>query len=346
MEILIVGAGPAGTLTSLYSLKKGYKVSIFEEHSQAGIPQHCSGVISYNTLNNLKEFIDCDNLIINRVERAIFHFSNNKEIVFDKKNEAVIINREALDKALADAASRNGAKIFYNKRFNGNFEKNFDVIVGADGTLSTVAEKFNFPKIKDYVFTLKTYIKKPIEDENTVHLFFDSKKFLGFFAWLIPHSKDMAEVGVGTIDKSKLSDAFKEFLSELKPSFTYPSKGKLIPISSRSKIGKVLPYLKILLVGDAAGQTKPFTGGGMAYLLAASKLASLHLEDPLEYEKNWKKFIFKDYLIFLLAHKFFSYSPHLFSSIFSDVFNFFKLNKFISKYGNMDFPSKIVDSLF
>ena len=131
------------------------------------------------------------------------------------------------------------------------------------------------------------WIKKGI-----VEIFFDQKKYPGFFAWIIPIDEGRGKVGVAG-KGINVSISIDEFL---KSKGDYSTIRKIFaPIWIKGPIKKFVND-KTVIIGDAAGQTKPTTSGGiytsgMGGILAGraiSKFLKSNNQDDLEeYQKKW-----------------------------------------------------------
>jgi len=296
-DIIVVGAGPTGSVVAEAVAKEGYSVLVLEEHSEIGLPEHCTGKISINALKVLKLK---PTSILQRVRGATF-FAPNMKFFTVKRNsfQATILNRCKFDKDLSQKAIKAGAVLFTEARvtnvsinskgadiiFNLEGEKQracSRVVIGADGAQSTVARK------------LGIYSKKPMKmkiaaqrkmtgvfnlDQDMVEMFFGNKYAPGFFAWVVPIAKDVAKVGL-CVTPSSGKPAMK-FLDEFIKTHPFVSE-RLRDCSVLEQSAHIIPTggsIKkdvsngVLIVGDAAGQVKSTTGGGLYYGILCAKIA-------------------------------------------------------------------------
>ncbi|MBU0586626.1 NAD(P)/FAD-dependent oxidoreductase, partial [Candidatus Micrarchaeota archaeon] len=205
---------------------------------------------------------------------------------------------------------------------------------------------FNFPKITKYAFTLKTTAKIQMDDPEKVYLFYDNKMFPGFFAWLIPHNEEQAEIGLGTTQSSKLMQGFEFLLDKIKPSCHGPISGRVIPLVPRKKTAGVFNQKNVLLVGDAAGQVKSSSGGGVVFGTSSARIAGALVESPWDYETAWRKENEADILAHVFLRNFFSLQPNELLKLTGVSSNIIGLNRIFSLYGNMDRPIKTMKSVF
>lgn len=332
-DVAIVGAGPIGSTLAYKIAKEGYSVVILEKKKEIGIPLHCAGIVS----KKLRDFNEIpDDLILNEAKGAYLHSTNHTLKVEKDKTEAFIIDRVAYDQFLVKRAIDEGAKLFTQYKVidvdsktglikcNNNKEIFAKVIVGADGSKSFVSslfnDKFNYFNASQYLVETNKFgsynnrnnnsnndmnnNSNDINDSNSndfVDLFAISKILPGFL-WCIPTSKNGYRVGLFSNntykDQKKVLD---EFLANDKRfdscNILEKYSGK-IPIFDKNK--KIVND-RIILIGDAASQLKPTTGGGLIIGFDTCDIAKKTIvkflnsdkQDNLgylkEYEKNFKK---------------------------------------------------------
>jgi flavin-dependent dehydrogenase len=227
-------------------------------------------------------------------------------------------------------------------------EEKGNIIIGADGAVSTVASAFDFPQIKDYVLTYKAEFKAAeIPDIGMVGLYFSKSFAKGLFGWHVPYSKGTVELGLGVEHRAKItsSSAFRIFTESEEARSLIKIKGEalskrasMIPISTRRQTAK----RNVALVGDAAGQVKATTGGGIIYgcLCAESLVKVIEEGKPLaEYERRWRASYGRDLGMHRLAHSYYSKSD------LQRTFRMLKIlgmDGFLGKYGDMDSPSLVL----
>jgi len=285
-RIHVVGAGPSGSIAAISAIRNGADVVISEEHGRSGIPENCSGLFSIDGLRSLSQFLRHDDLVINRIRGADIHFAGEKISIRRKSPVAYVCDRSRIDRALIEKASDEGAQVRYNERISGRFHS--DNIIGADGPLSSVARHFSFPRIPCYAATLQARIPYRSQENDIVELFFSNHDFPGFFAWVIPHDERTAEFGVGVEVPNRALDAWQRLLNRKGVESQVTPKGAAIPLNVRSQTAKQVGKQSVLLVGDAAGQVKSTTGGGVIFGGNCAAIAGRHFDDPLRYELAWR----------------------------------------------------------
>lgn len=366
-DVAIVGGGPIGSTLAYKIAKEGYKVAILDKKKEIGIPLQCAGIVSKN-LMDVNEIPD--NLILNSVKGAYLHSSNNTLKVEKNHTEAFIIDRIAYDKFLAERAVNSGVK-FFNQykvtyidpdngiiRCQNNMEVSAKVIVGADGSKSFVSsllnEKFNYFNASQYLVEINTSSRDNIINTNAVEFvdLFAISKILPGFLWCIPTSDSSFRVGLFSNnsykDQKEILNSFLANDERFKESSIIEKYHGKIPIFDKNK--KIIKD-RILLIGDAASQLKPTTGGGLIIGFDTTNLAKDAIIKSLnngninflkDYEKNFKKKYAKELNYQIRVQK---TLENLSDNDLDYMFNKLKeknAEEIISKYGDMDKQSILV----
>ncbi|MBN1169517.1 NAD(P)/FAD-dependent oxidoreductase [Candidatus Micrarchaeota archaeon] len=332
-DVHIVGAGPAGSLSAISALEKGHEVVISEDHPESGYPKNCSGLFSKDGLSSLS--IDYKKHIINPIYGANIYFVDQKLEIRKKQPVGFVCNRSKIDRSLAETAERLGAKINYNEKIKDSFHSK--TIIGADGPLSAVARHFSFPKISAYAFTLQSFVDYQAEDPYIVEVFLSSR-FKGFFGWIIPHNEDVAEFGVGSLNN--VQGAWKALLDIKRISAPTP-RGWTIPIAVRPRTSLAKNNYKVLLVGDAAGQVKSTTGGGVIFGGHCAKIAGRTLS-PLLYELEWRTQFGIDLKIHQVIQNYLAGQSDAGIQALGRRLKKLNCDEFLSGFGHMDRPTKML----
>jgi flavin-dependent dehydrogenase len=233
-----------------------------------------------------------------------------------------------------------------------------NIIVGADGILSAVAKHFSMGSISKYILTYKAEFNIEVRDAKTVDLFFDNSIAPKFFAWLCPNSKDILEVGIGIDAKYGNSKtaferfvAMKEVRDQIDVAKMLEGYASMIPMQTLRRV--VDAEKEVVLVGDAAGQVKPTTGGGIVFGGNAARLAAKVIEEHIrlgtsleKYEKLFRKGFGTDIKLHSALNK-------IYSGLDSKKLEFLiKMSKslgfesFLANYGDMDKPSVMLKRFF
>ena len=339
-DLHVIGAGPAGSIAAIAAARAGRKVLMSEEHTCAGLPQHCSGLFSKDGLISLRDFFDYRKLVKNGINGAVIDFAGEKIEIKTRSQIAYVCDRAGLDAELAANAESEGVQIEYDEKITGNYKAGS--IIGADGPFSHVANNFGFPRIAEYASTVQAYLKYRTETPDMVEVFLSNEKFPGFFGWIIPHDEELAEFGAGVALPNNVGNAWRSLLKMKNTSYNGDIKGAVIPIAVRSQTAKKVGKRNVLLVGDAAGHTKATTGGGVMIGGNCAKYAGLHSEKPWRYELEWKLRYGLDFRLHRFVHDYLaSKSDSEMRQIGKAVKNS-EIDRFLSQNGHMDRPTKMM----
>ncbi|MDR0900668.1 MAG: geranylgeranyl reductase family protein [Methanobrevibacter sp.] len=361
-DVAIIGAGPIGS-TLAYKLSQfGVNVAIFEKKNEIGVPLQCAGIVS----KKIKELNDLpEDFILNEVKGAYLHSREYDLKVQKDETEAFIIDRIAYDQYLAKKAIESGAKLFKQFKaiaidskkgiikFQNKDEIKAKIIVGADGSKSFVSDLFNdeFDYFNASQYLIETQNPEKVSKRDFVDVFAISKILPGFI-WCIPSSKNSYRIGLFSNNTYKEQ---KEILNEFlinnkrfkKCNVIEKYHGKIPIFNKKKKIVKD----RILLIGDAASQLKPTTGGGLIIGFDTVEIAKKSIITSLEsnnvgklsdYEKKFKKKYSKELSYQIKVQQ----TLKILSDNDLD-YMFEKLKekdgeKLISKYGDMDKQSVLV----
>ena len=288
-DVHIVGAGPAGLFAGIAALRSGRSALASEEHSRVGEPEACSGLISRSGLEALRKSagVDYSRARINAINSAKIVCGKEEFAITPKEETAVLISRSEFDGLAAEKFVEEGGRLELGKKVTGDFQS--DCIIGADGPASLVAEKFGFPKIKSYVASMQGDFAYECEDAHCATLYLSSQDFPGFFGWAIPKNESEAKIGLGVALPRHPLAYYRRFLAQLgvegKPSHEFAA---VIPTSVRAKTAMRAGKRNVLLAGDAAGQVKATTGGGVFFGASCGMLAGKYADAPEKYEKAWR----------------------------------------------------------
>ncbi|MGZ7049366.1 MAG: geranylgeranyl reductase family protein [Methanobacterium sp.] len=362
-DVAVIGAGPIGSTFARYVAEKGLNVAIFEKKKEVGVPLQCAGLLG----KKIKEVnVLPDEVIISKLNGAYLHSPSDMMLnVYKEEPVAYVLDRVAYDKYLSKLAVEKGAKLFLNHRVeNIDVEKGeiylkdkkitAKVIVGTDGHSSLVSKKFNGKPSSIHAAQFLMDTGNDCFSENLVHLYVDSKISPGFI-WIIPISKRTARVGLFyDTEYKELNNILKdfacnnEFLKDSKILKKY--HGKIPVYNYKNKIVKG----RAILIGDAASQIKPTTGGGLVIGFICAKMAAEDVVEAIKsddisllnnYQKRYKKKFENELKMQLKVQKTFE---SLTNSDLDSMFAKLKekgAEKIISKYGDIDSQSPLVKEM-
>jgi geranylgeranyl reductase family protein len=370
-DVAVVGAGPAGSRTARDLAARGFRVRLLEEHRRVGVPSHCSGLISLRTL---RESGIGEQAIIHRIIGAYAHTQSGSEVELGGgKVQAVAIDRIKWDQALCDQAQEAGAELVRARvtsveRINSHVRLTTQtdgrdstltarLVVGADGTHSRVRRTLGMGAPREYAYNLGIEGRMKARRDDFVHVFVGRDMAPGWFGWIIPAGDGMVRVGIGSNNHAspavkpidcyhEMERRFPSLFEGIEPCRMY---GGTIPL----EFAPMTYGDNVLLVGDAAGQVKPFSGGGIYTSLVAARHAARTAAGALKagdlsaarlstYEKRWKKEIGRELVRSLRLRRFGlglseDEVERVMAALRTD-----GLRKLAAEYGDIDYPSRVL----
>ena len=285
-DAIIVGAGPSGSQLAYGLAKLGYEVLVLDGKTAAGEDICCTGIVSRECLDL---FAIDRKLVLRPASAAKFVAPSGKWLRLWRDSEvAYILDRPALDVALANRAHEAGADyLFAAKVKDINLEADcvrvkasyhgedraFEarVVVLATGFGSPLPGRLGLGHIRDCVIGGQARVKIGGVDE--VEIYFNQALVPGGFAWLVPTRDGEGLAGLVTLRQPEL--CLDSLLSRLWAAGKIASAEAeagyaVIPIRPLPKTSTD----RVLVVGEAAGQIKPTTGGGIYYGLLCAEIAA------------------------------------------------------------------------
>ena len=311
-DVIVAGGSVAGLLSAREISAEGYSVLVIEEDYEIGTPEHCGGLVSIAGLEELG-IIPFRKTFDHMIESAKITSPNGNSFTINSKKQKVVeISRRELDKQIAFQAQKNGAIIKVRTSFQEitdtgirtNEEKiDCKIFVDARGVSSLIHKDRTGILSSAQYEIYANWIKK-----GKVEVIFDQEKYPGFFAWIIPSDQGKGKVGVAGrgINVSEALDII------LKERGNFSTIRKIYaPIWIKGPIEKFVEG-KTVIIGDAAGQAKPTTAGGiftsgMGGVYAGQAISKFlktnEISDLHNYQKKWTERFGKEFEKQLLARK-------------------------------------------
>ncbi len=325
-DVIVVGAGPAGSTVAYEAARRGFKVLLAEEHARIGVPSHCTGKLSAAATKELGVETP---IILAELRGAIFYSPSGIQLTVEKaKTQAFILDRETFDLQLAYRAVDSGAILSTASRVTRveiggpavnvslniqgrNLTKTCKVVVGADGVASFVARQTGL--YSKASIEMKLAAQKELAEVRSIpsgfaEIFFGKQYAPGFFGWVVPITSNGARVGLCV--KPGTNEAPMSRLNLFVASHPVVApllKGSIVKRESIHTIPTGGPLKQtvgdgVLIVGDAAGQVKSTTGGGLYYGILCAQMAGQSLTKVLDkaegivrakelesYEAQWRE---------------------------------------------------------
>lgn len=281
VDILIIGAGPAGGAAAIAAAEAGLSVLLIERKKEIGVPVQCAEFIPLPLGNRAH----ADGVLRQRISgmKSILPSGAVEETDFP----GLMIDRARFDQALAESAIAAGAQVWTHSRLDrlegdaaqitradqSRLSVTYKVLIGADGPHSTVAELLGLPPLETVNTRQYTVELKHAYTDTDIWL---SADYPGGYAWLFPKNRE-ANLGLGAdkrflTDLKRPLDALHRQLSEtgLVGSSIVARTGGAIPVGG---MRERLFVSNAIFAGDAAGLTHPITGGGIAAAVASGEAA-------------------------------------------------------------------------
>ncbi len=324
-DIIVVGGGPAGSTTARFLAREGFKVKILDARSYIGIPVRCGEAIGKETINDiLKIGVPKDAL---RTEIDGFRVISPSLKVIDyrlPKGEGYVVDRRIFDKELLKGAVLEGADIQLNTRvtkikvdkekgvtieaeLNGKeITESAPIVVGADGIYSVIARDADLAKPIDPIDLNTSFgyemVGVKFEEPTMFDLYMGNEIAPRGYLWVFPKGESSANVGIGIgvgFAKKSVREYLDDFIFKSDEGKKRFKNAKVI----EERIGAIpvggslekLATDRVLLVGDAARQVNPLTGGGIAYGMESGKMISDTLVKAFEKEDFTDKFLSTTY---------------------------------------------------
>jgi digeranylgeranylglycerophospholipid reductase len=313
-DAVVIGAGPAGSLTAERLAAQGLDVVLLEEHDAIGQPVHCTGLLGFDAFD---EFDLPRDLVLGFAEAARFWGATGQSVtVRSHRIRAAVIDRAALDQALAARAERSGAVLHRGWRAETVTASQRSVTVSGRGfarhldarvCVLACGASYRFHRQLGLgtpaVFLQSAQLETPFPETGDVEVRFGNKIAPAGFAWLVPLRRDgTPHARIGLMSKNRASERFASFVGEICARAGIPAPALPAPRLKMLPLGPVSRTYadRILAVGDAAGLVKPTTGGGIYYGLVSGAIAAEVLGDSLRrdrlaagrlrrYESRWRR---------------------------------------------------------
>lgn len=328
-DVAVIGAGPAGSMAAKKAVEAGAEVVIFEEHPRAGWPVQCAGLLGVRAMEEAE--LAVGHRAIRPVRGAKVVSPGGVQLTFRApETKAWVVDRRIFDRALLAEAARSGADVMMASPVTGlvrgggrsvlkvgrgsdQREIEAKVVVSAEGVGARIARGAGIGPPRQILSSAQVEVPIEFEDPERVEVFLGSAVAPGFFAWAIPASEGGGRVGLSC--RNNACTYLKRLL-------------KSPPIRSRIKGGPLhlavggLPLGPpastvadgIIAVGDAAGQVKPTSGGGIYPGLVSAKIAgdvaaaAALAEDASaarlsEYERRWRAALGRELRLGMAVHR-------------------------------------------
>jgi digeranylgeranylglycerophospholipid reductase len=308
-DVAVIGAGPAGSMAAKYAAIAGARTVLLEEHAAIGWPVECAGLLGAGALAESE--LAGGSFILRGMFGAVIFSPGGSRLHFKAPScKAYVVDRRLFDRAVALDALREGAELrlrsFVCKirseegkctlALAGGEEVEAKIVISAEGVRGRLARQAGIMPPQIILSGAQVEIPFAVEDPESVELHLGPAP--GLFAWVIPTSEETARIGLCARERG--CEHLRTFLKmerikkRIRGSATAMNVGGL-PLGSPAATA----VEGLLAVGDAAGQVKPTSGGGIYPGLVAAKIAggvaaaaalegNSSAERLMEYDRLWR----------------------------------------------------------
>lgn len=369
-DVVVVGGGPAGSIAARYAAKNGALTLLIEEHTSIGSPVECTGLISTAALRESEA--GEGNFVLSRMKGAFVYSPQGEELqIRGKEVKAYVIDRKIFDRVLTGQAIDEGVDVLLKTRFTGIINRNAGgvrisavssgehieidagVVIAADGIQSNVGRAAGFGRCGKFLSGIQFEAPYSAKDPGYVEIFTGNDLAPGFFGWAVPF-EGMARIGLA---KNVIGSPARYYLEKLlkHPVVASRYRGSRIehvvggiPLGPPPKTAKE----GVILVGDAAGQVKPTSGGGIYMGAICAKIAgevaakaSRNETGVEEYEKRWRNAVGRELAMGMRIHRSLGKMNDEDLNDFIAYLNKPQILDAITEYGDMDHPSVLFHKL-
>ncbi|MBV6512629.1 MAG: putative thiazole biosynthetic enzyme [Ignavibacteriaceae bacterium] len=316
-DIIVVGAGPAGSMAARYAADQGVSVLVLEKDRDVGYPVRCGEAVSKE---GVEEFIPSDEKWITaHITKFAMIAPDGTEAVIELPGEGYILERRIFDYELAKSAAASGAEYITRAYVNGliieddtvkgvkyqfrgeDKEVRAKIVIAADGVESRVGRWAGLKThidFRDMECCTQATVSGLQVNTDTCYFYFGENVAPSGYFWVFPKGEGIANVGLGVSGAVGKKRSALSFLNNFMEQH-YPNASILTCIAGGVPCSPTLDKITgkgIMLVGDAARQVNPLSGGGIASGMIGGKLAGITAGEAIltgnlnhihEYEKRW-----------------------------------------------------------
>lgn len=320
-DIIVVGGGPAGSTAARVAAENGASVLLLEKDREIGVPVRCAEAVGEKGIKKVVELRD--EWIANKIEAIRLVAPNGSVVKVSHEDVGFVLDRKKFDYDLAEMAAIAGAEVVTKayvydllkengyiagvrvKHLGEDFEIRAKVVLGADGVESRVGRWAGLKtslNLKDIETCAQMTVTNLNIERQYCDFYFTDKGAPGGYLWVFPKNENTANIGLGISGnngfKKTSLEYLKDFINE-----KFPEASVLTTVAGGVPCA---PYMEkmvtngLMLVGDAAHQANPISGGGIVLGMLAAKIAGRVAAEAVkandvsenklsEYQKEWNK---------------------------------------------------------
>jgi len=323
-DLVVVGAGPAGSSAAKRAAEAGFDVLLIEKRQEIGDPVRCAEGAGKR---GIERHIKPDPRWIAAEVRGSRVFApDGTRLEISEEGSGVevgyVLERKIFDRVLAEEAADAGADVMVKTLATGLIREDGRVagiqgrslgravevraglVVGADGVESMVGRWAGIETTlaPGDIETCAQFLLKGVEVDDYCEFYLSNRLAPGGYLWVFPKGDGMANVGIGVLGSRSEGGMPIELLTRF-VNKNFPSARVVeVVVGGVPVCGPIKRTIAdgLMLVGDAARQSDPLTGGGILNALDAGVIAgevaagSLEREDVSrealeEYEERWRE---------------------------------------------------------
>ncbi|HHM24208.1 MAG TPA: NAD(P)/FAD-dependent oxidoreductase, partial [Bacteroidetes bacterium] len=294
-DVVVVGGGPAGSVAAWHAAMGGAKVLLLEKDRDIGPPVRCAEGVGASGLRLVIE--PREHFIENRIEGVNLFAPNGRKVHMETDDIGFVLNRKVFDRYLAELAAKAGAEIRTKayvdgllvedgqvhgvtfESMNRRFEVRASIVIGADGVESRVGRWAGIRtqlKLKDLETCVQYTMANVDVDARYCNFYFSRAIAPGGYLWVFPKGDGIANVGLGISGADAKNGVSPRQYLERFVAEHFPGASILTTSIGGVPVARTLREIVkpgLMLVGDAARQANPVSGGGIVSGMIAGKLA-------------------------------------------------------------------------
>lgn len=328
-DVIVVGAGPSGLHAASKLAGYGLDVLVLERKKSIGDHVVCTGIVSEEAFSELGL---CRDSILKHIQRVQWKSPYGSSVEYEHPTVfAHIVDREKFDKNLGCNAKTKGVRIEFNSEVvdisvekdevavvakqegKKSIDYSSELVIIATGISCNLNKKLGLGYPKNFLNGVQAEIY--FDGVECTQVYVGKDIALGGFAWVVPIGGNIVRIGLMTEEDPKGS--FERLIERIGKDKTKELDQTCI---QHKKIAQGLVTKtyenRVLALGEAAGQVKTTTGGGIYFGLICSEIASQVVKRAFEkrnfsakalaeYEKLWKRAIQREILFGYYTRKFF-----------------------------------------
>ncbi|MBU2444384.1 MAG: NAD(P)/FAD-dependent oxidoreductase [Bacteroidetes bacterium] len=283
-DIIVVGAGPAGTTAARFAAEQGVSVLVLEKDRDVGYPVRCGEAASKD---GIEQFIEPNpKWIASTISSFILVAPDETEVKLNFDRRGYVLERRIFDYELAKIASRSGAEII-TKAYVHDLLRNGDgicgvkiehegekkeikskIVIAADGVESRIG-RFAGINTTTHFSDMECCVQYTVSNINlensSCYFYFGSKYPPGGYLWIFPKGNNSVNIGLGIGGNQAKKRSPLSYLNEFIET-KYPNISRLTVVSGGVPCSVTLKEIvkqNVMLCGDAAHQVNPLSGGGI-----------------------------------------------------------------------------------